>query len=234
MNKTTVTIIVGIVVSLGLLMVGFIAFAFFTFNEVKKESTETVETFSDNEVTEPTETVVIGEPVESAEPVEPVEIEEEVTMDSLPNAEEEAAKWNETATEFIAMYSEYKMDPINIKKDEMNSTDDVATFVHEFKTPLKISVQYTLNNETEEITEMKLVGHEIAGADRSAIFHAMCMFISYVDSEVSTIQAGEYLGTIPFATDINGVYEEEFNGKRFDYILDLNEGTNTLIYRAGE
>jgi inosine/xanthosine triphosphate pyrophosphatase family protein len=224
MNKTAVTIIVGIVVCLGLLMVGFIAFAFFTFNEVKKESTETVETFADNEVTETTETVEM----------EPVEIEEEAKLDSLPNAEEEAAKWNDTATEFIAMYSEYKMDPSNIKKDEMNSTVDVTTFVHEFKTPLKISVQYTLNNETEEITEMKLVGHEIARADRSAIFHAMCMFISYVDSEVSTIQAGEYLGTIPFATDTNGVYEEEFNGKRYDYILDLNEGTNTLIYRVGE
>lgn len=228
MNKTAVTIIVGIVVSLGLLMVGFIAFAFFTFNEVKKESTETVETFADNEVTEPTETV---EPVEPTEQVEPVV---EVTMESLPNAEEEAGKWNGTSTEFIAMYSEYKMDPTNIKKDEMNSTDDVTTFVHEFKTPLKISVQYTLNNETEEITEMKLVGHEIAGADRSAIFHAMCMFISYVDSEVSTIQAGEYLGTIPFATDVNGVYEKEFNGKKYEYILDLDEGTNTLLYRVGE
>ena len=236
MNKTavTVTIIVGIVLSLGLLIVGFIAFAFFTFNEVKKDGTETVEAFSDNEVTEPTETVVIGEPVESAEPVEPVEIEEEVKLDSLPNAEEEAAKWNKTATEFIAMYSEYKMDPTFIKKDEANSTDDVTTFIHEFQTSLKISLIYTVNNETHEITEMKLVGYEIPGADRTAIFHSMSMFISYIDSEVSMTEGGEYLADIPFATDVNGIYEEEFNGKRYDFIMDMNAGTNTLVYRVGE
>jgi len=234
MSKTVVTIIVGIVLSLVLLIGGFIVLAFFSYNQVKQEGTAMVETFAEEEVTDPTETVVIGEPVESAEPVEPVEIVEEVKLDSLPNAEEEAAKWNETATEFIAMYSEFKMDPTFIKKDEMNSTDDVTTFIHKFQTSLKISLIYTVNNWTQEITEMKLVGYEIPGADRTAIFHSMSMFISYIDSEVSMTEGGEYLAAIPFATDVNGIYEEEFNGKRYDFIMDMNEGTNTLLYRVGE
>lgn len=222
MNKTAVTIIFGIVLTLGLLMVGLIPLGFFTFNQVKEDGTEMVETYAENDVTEPTQTV------------EPVEPEKEVTLDSLPNAEAEAAKWNGAATDFIASNSDYIMDPTTIKKDETNSTDDVTTFVHEFQSEVKLSVVFTVNNETEEITEKKLIGYEIPGADRAAIFYAMSLFICYIDSEVSMNEGGEYLGTIPFATDVNGVYEKEFNGKRYDFILDLNEGTNTLVYRVGE
>ena len=231
MNKTAVTIIFGIVLTLGLLMIGFIAWGYSSINQVTEESTEMVETYADDKVTEPTKTV---EPVEPVEPMEPAETGTDLMLDSLPNAEAEAAKWNGAATEFIGRYSEYKMDSANIKKDETNTTDDVTTFIHEFQSEVKLSLVYTVNNENEEITEMALIGYEIPGADRAAIFHAMSIFISYIDSEVSMNEGGEYLGTIPFATNVNGVYEKEFNGKRYDFILDLNEGTNTLVYRVGE
>jgi len=227
MNKTVVTIIVGFVLILVLLIGGFIVLGYFSFNQVKQNGTEMVETFAEDEVTEPTETV------EPAEPTEPVEPEVEETLDSLPNAEAEAAKWNETEPEFIERYTDFKMDASAFKKDEANSTDDVSTFIHEFQNSVKISVVYTVSNETKKITEMKLIGYEMPGADRASIFHAMSIFISYIDSEVSMEQAGQYLGTIPFATDVNGVYEKEFNSKKYEYILDLDEGTNTLLYRVG-
>lgn len=87
MSKTVVTIIVGIVLSLGLLIGGLIALAFFSYNHMKQEGTEMVETFTEDEVNEQTETV------------ETVEPEVEETLDSSPNAE--AAKWNETEPKFI-------------------------------------------------------------------------------------------------------------------------------------
>ena len=222
MTKTVVTIIVGIVLSLGLLIGGFIALGFISYNQVKQEGTEMVETFSEDEVPEPSETV------------EPAEPEVEETLDSLPNAEAEAEKWNETAPEFIAENSSYKMDAATIKKDEMNSTEEVTIFSHDFKTSLKTNLVYIVDNDTQEITEMKLIGYEMPGADRAAIFYAMSIFISYVDGEVTMDQGGEYLGEIPFATNEAGVYEKEFNGKQYEYILDLNKGTNTLLYRVGE
>ncbi|MGB5945010.1 hypothetical protein [Paenisporosarcina sp.] len=75
MSKTVVTIIVGVVLSLGLLIGGFIILGFFSYNQVKQEGTEMVETFAEEEVTEVTETI------------EPAEPEVEETLDSLPNAE---------------------------------------------------------------------------------------------------------------------------------------------------
>lgn len=228
MSKTVVTIIVGVVLSLGLLIGGFIVLGFFSYNQVKQEGTEMVETFAKEEVTEVTETV------EPAEPTEPEEPEVEETLDSLPNAEAEAAKWNATEPTFIETYTDFKMDASTIKKDEANSTDDVSTFIHEFQNSVKLSIVYTVNNETKKITEMKLIGYEMPGADRASIFHAMSIFISYVDSEVTMEEGGEYLGEIPFATNEAGVYEKEFNGKKYDYILDVDEGTNTLVYQVGE
>lgn len=222
MNKTGVAIIVGIILSLGLLIGGFIVFGFLSFNQMKTDSTEMVETFAEDVVTEPTEAIELVEP----------EVEE--TLDSLPNAEAEAAKWNETEPEFIEKYNDFKMDASAIKKDEANSTNDVSTFIHEFQNSVKLSIVYTVSNETKEITEMKLIGYEMPGADRASIFHAMSIFISYVDVEVTMEQGGEYLGEIPFATNEAGVYEEEFNGKKYDYILDIDEGTNTLVYRVGK
>ena len=220
MSKTVVTIIVGVVLSLGLLVGGFIILGFFSYNQVKQEGTEMVETFAaEEEVTEVTETI---------------EPEVEETLDSLPNAEAEAAKWNETAPEFIDRYNDFKMDARTIKKDDANSTDEVSTFIHEFQNSVKLSIVYKVSNDTKKITEMKLVGYEMPGADRASIFHAMSIFISYVDGEVTMEEGGEYLGEIPFATNEAGVYENEFNGKKYDYILDIYEGTNTLLYRVGE
>ena len=219
MSKTVVTIIVSVVLSLGLLIGGFFILAFFSYNQVKQEGTEMVETFAEDEVTET---------------VEPAEPEDEETLDSLPNAEAEAAKWNATEPTFIETYTDFKMDASTIKKDEANSTDDVTTFIHEFQNSVKLSIVYTVSNDTKKITEMKLIGYEMPGADRASIFHAMSLFISYVDGEVTMEEGGEYLGEIPFATNEAGVYEKEFNGKKYDYILDIDEGTNTLVYRVGE
>ena len=219
MSKTVVTIIVSVVLSLGLLIGGFFILAFFSYNQVKQEGTEMVETFAEDEVTET---------------VEPAEPEDEETLDSLPNAEAEAAKWNATEPTFIETYTDFKMDASTIKKDEANSTDDVTTFIHEFQNSVKLSIVYTVSNDTQKITEMKLIGYEMPGADRASIFHAMSLFISYVDGEVTMEEGGEYLGEIPFATNEAGVYEKEFNGKKYDYILDIDEGTNTLVYRVGE
>ena len=59
----------------------------------------------------------------------------------------------------------------------------------------------------------------------------MSLFISYVDGEVTMDEGGEFLGEISFASNEDGKYEKEFNGKKYDYILDLKEGTNTLVHR---
>lgn len=228
MSKTVITLIVGVVLSLGLLIGGFIVLGFFSYNQVKQEGTEMVETFTVDEKSVPSETV------ELEEPTEPVEPEVENTLDSLPNAEAEEAKWNETAPDFIESYTDFKMDASAIKKDEANSTDDVSTFIHEFQNSVKLSIVYTVSNDTKKITEMKLIGYEMPGADRASIFHAMSIFISYVDGEVTMEKGGEYLGEIPFATNEPGVYEKEFNGKKYEYVLDIDEGTNTLVYRVEE
>lgn len=173
-----------------------------------------------------------SEEVEETEEAEKTEEPKSaVTLETLPNAEAEAAKWNEAGRDFIAQYNEYKMDSTNIKKDTVNSNDEVSTFFHDFKTSLKIRIVYTVKNETNEIIEMKLVGHELPNADRNGIFHAMSIFISYVDGEVSQSQAGGYLEEIPFGTNEAGSYKNEFNGKKYEYILNFNDFTNILVYK---
>lgn len=218
MSNKTVTVSVGMLMSLGLLLIGFYVLD-------RKEGT-----------TESTFVPVNGQKEETGkvEQGEPPLTETEVELVSLPNAEEEAAKWNATEPEFIAMYNEYKMNASDIEKDETNSNDDFTIFSYEFPTSLRVSIQFTVDNETEEITDLKLIGYEKAGADRSAIFHAMSLFISYVDSEVNPVQAGDYLGTIPFSTDKDGVYKKEFNGKNYEFTLDLSTGLNMLEYKVSD
>lgn len=213
MSKAVV-IIVGIIMSLGLLLIGFFI-SYDQINEHKKTvvfPTKTVTKIENNAI--------------------PLEIKEE-RLESLPNAEEEAARWNGTATEFIAMYNEFKYNPTDIIKEETKSNDEITTFTHGFKTTVKISLVYTVNNETKEITEMKLICFD-TGPDRAAIFHSMSMFISFVDSDTSITQAGNYLGEIPFSTNEEGLYEVQFNGKSYEFIVDDKEGTNTLVYRIVE
>ena len=207
-------------VNVSLLGIGLLAAGIFVFTQMsEREDKELVEV----------STEIDAEEVDKVEEV--AEPQTATTLESLPNADEEAAKWNGTATDFIAKNSDYKMDAANIKKDEANSTEEISMFSHDFPTPLKTTLIYSVDNETKEITEMKLVGHEIAGADRAAIFYAMSLFISYVDGEVTLDEGGEFLGEIPFASNEDGKYEKEFNGKKYDYILDLKEGTNTLVHR---
>jgi hypothetical protein len=208
-----------------LLGIGLLAAGIFVFTQMsEKDDKELVEVSTEIDAEEVEEVEEVGEP---AEP------QTATALDSLPNADEEAAKWNGTATDFIAKNSEYKMDAANIKKDEANSTEEISMFSHDFPTSLKTTLIYTVDNETKEITEMKLVGHEVAGADRAAIFYAMSIFISYVeDGGVTMDEGGGFLGEIPFASNEDGEYEKEFNGKKYDYILDLKEGTNTIVHRV--
>jgi len=206
--------------------------------EISKESTpceDSEEEKTDNKETNETETVVEeGNVSKESIPVVEKDTETAMQLESLPNAEAEAARWNEVAKDFIARYSEYSYNSSRIHKDEEKSNEEVTIFSHDFKTSLKTSIEYTVNNETKEVTEMRLIGYEQPNADRVAIAHAMSIFISYVDNEVSLTKAGGYLGEIPFATDKEGLYKNEFNGKRYEYVLDLTDGLNMLTYRLGE
>ena len=212
-----VVIIVGIIFSLGLLLIGF----FISYDQIKEqERTVFVSTETQKEVTK----------IEN--PVKPQEIKE-VQLERLPHAEEEAVKWNATAPDFIALYDDFKYDPTYIIKDETQSNDMITTFTHEFKTAVTINLVYTVNNETKEIIEMRLICFD-TGPDSAAIFHAMSMFISYIDSNTSITQAGEYLEGIPFSTNSDGFFEFDFNGKKYDYEVNQEERKNTLIYKMGE
>jgi len=213
MMNRTVKVVVGIMFSVGLLLIGYLLLD----RLMEKEENEELK-----------------EVINIKPPAQLPEIEKDVQLESLPNAEAEAARWNEVAKDFIAMYSEYSYDPSAIHKDEEKSNEEVTIFSHEFKTPLKTSIEYTVDNETKEISEMRLIGYEEHDLDRAGIFHAMSIFISYVDSEISMDQGGNYLGEIPFATNKEGLYEMEFNGKKYDFILDLSDGLNMLVYRINE
>ncbi|WP_342542100.1 hypothetical protein MHH33_14265 [Paenisporosarcina sp. FSL H8-0542] len=212
MKSKAVTIIVGMMMSMGMLFVGFFALD----RVAKKEETVKVQ---GNVPKEDDELPVVEQP----EKVEQLE--------TLPNAENEVAKWNATASEFIERYPEFRFDASRIVKDEMKSNDEVTTFSHEFNTAVKISLVYTVNNETEEIIEMRLICHD-TGPDSAAIFHTMSMFISYVDDEIPTDRAGEFLGDNTFTIRESGIYELELNGKKYEYLSDMDQFIRTLVYRV--
>lgn len=211
--------------------------------EVSKESTpceDSEEEKTDNKETYVTETVVDEGNESNDIPVVEKDTETPSTnvtetavqLKSLPNAEAEAAKWNEVAKDFIARYSEFSYDSSRIHKVEEKSNEEVTIFSHEFKADLKISIEYTVDNKTKEITEMRLVGYELPGVDRHDIYYAMSIFIGYIDGVTSVNQAGNYLAEIPFATNKEGLYENEFNGKRYEYVLDFTDGLNMLTYKT--
>lgn len=197
--------------SLGMLFVGFFALD----RVAKKEETVKVQGKMVQEVNRLTE-------VEDPEIV--------VQLDSLPNAEKEAAKWNAIVPQFIKLYPEFKYDAKRILKDESSSNNEITTFSHEFNTAVKINLVYTVNNGTSEITEMRLICHD-TGPDSAAIFHAMSMFINYVDQEVSIERAGEFLAENPYTLKESGVYEYALNGMKFEYELDREQAIHTIIYR---
>jgi len=217
-QSKVVTVTIGMMFSLGLLLMGFYAL-----DRVNKKE----------------ELLMVQGKMQSVLPDEEQSTElakqdKAVLMDGLPNATKEAERWNETATDFIAMYSEFKMETNRIKLDEAKPSEGVTTFFHEFETSLNIRLMWTVDDETQEITEMKVVGYEMAGADRAAIFHAMSMFIGYVDREVTMEQAGTYLGEIPFSSSEEAVREIVINGKSYEYVLDLADGKNMLVYKVSE
>ena len=160
--------------------------------------------------------------------------ETDVQLESLPNAEAEATRWNKAAKNLIINDNEFIYVPSRILIDKEKSNEEVTIFSHEFKADLKISIEYTVDNETKEITEMRLVGYELPGVDRHDILYAMSVFIGYIDGITSLNQAVSYLAEIPFATNKEGLYENEFNGKRYEFVLDLTDGLNMLTYRLGE
>ena len=208
MKSKAVTIIVGILMSMSMLFVGF-----FALDRVAKKE-ETVKVQGN----------LINESPEVEQPEKPVQLE------SLPGAEKEATKWNTTVPDFIERYPEFGMNASRILKDESNSNDDVTTFVYAFNTKVKISLVYTVNNDSEEITEMRLICHD-TGPDSAAIFHTMSMFISYVDAEIPVDSAGEFLGEYVYKNQASGEYEYELNGKKYEYVLDRKQFIHTLTYR---
>ena len=218
MQSKVVTVTIGMMFSLGLLLMGFYAL-----DRVNKKE----ELLMVQGKMQP----VLPQDEQSKEFPEQ---DTAMAMESLPNATKEAERWNETATDFIAMYSEFKMETNRIKLDEAKPSEGVTTFFHEFETSLNIRLMWTVDDETQEITEMKVVGYEMAGADRAAIFHAMSMFIGYVDREVTMEQAGTYLGEIPFSSSEEAVREIVINGKSYEYVLDLADGKNMLVYKVSE
>lgn len=167
---------------------------------------------------------LINESPEVEQPEKPVQLE------SLPGAEKEATKWNATLPDFIERYPEFGMNASQILKDESNSNDDVTTFVYAFNTKVKISLVYTVNNDSEEITEMRLICHD-TGPDSAAIFHTMSMFISYVDDEIPVDSAGEFLGEYVYKNQASGEYEYELNGKKYEYVLNREQFIHTLMFR---
>jgi hypothetical protein len=157
--------------------------------------------------------------------------EKPVQLESLPGAENEAAKWNATVPDFIERYPEFGMNASRILKNESNSNDEITTFLHDFNTAVKITLVYTVNNETNEITEMSLICHD-TGPDSAAIFHTMSMFISYVDDEIPVDSAGEFLGEYVYQDQASGEYEYELNGKKYEYVLDREQFIHTLSFRV--
>lgn len=216
MMNRAVKISVGIMLSIGLLLSGY-----FLLNQInEKEDNQDV-----------TEVSKLDNTVNSTD----IE-EEKLELDHLPNAEEEIERWNEAAKEFTTASgpsTEYNMNLDYIQKNDEKSNDEVTVFSHDFDTSLETSIEYSVNNETKEIIKMRLIGYEKPNADRAAIFYTMSIFISYVDQQVNLNQAENFLGEIPFATNEEGLYEVEFNGKRYDYVLDL-DGLNMLVYRVNE
>lgn len=206
----------GILLSIGILLLGY---------------------FLLNQITDKDENHDVTDVSKVDDKVTPDIEEKKMELDYLPNAEVEVERWNEAAKEFTTASgpsTEYNMNLDAIQKKIEKSNDEVTVLSHEFETSLETSIEYSVNNETEEITEMRIVGYEKPNADRAAIFYAMSIFISYVDQEVNLNQAENFLGDIPFATNEEGLYEVEFNGKRYDYVLDFSDGLNMLVYRLTE
>lgn len=158
---------------------------------------------------------------------------EDNQLESLPNLETEVSKWNNHVQGQLEREG-FTMISSNVEKDESKSNDEITVFSHVFKSSLDTRLEISVDNVSGEIIEKRLIGYEVSGSDRSAIFHAMSIFVSYVDDEVSLEQAGNYLGTIPFSTNEEGLHEVEFNGKRYDYVLDFSEGLNMLVYLLNE
>jgi len=208
---------IGIILSIGILLLGYVLLNQLNDKENKENLTEVSKV--DNTVSSP-------------------EVEEEkLELNLLPNAEKEVERWNEAEKEFTTASgpsTEYNMNLENIQINAEKSNDKVTVFSHDFDTSLETSIEYSVDNGTKEITEMRLVGYEKPNADRAAIFTAMSIFISYVDQEVNLTQAENFLGEIPFATNEEGLYEVEYNGKSYEYVLDFSDGLNMLVYRYNE
>jgi len=203
---------IGFVLSIGLLLFGF-----FAIDQKEKETQRALKIETVTEVTKIKS--VVAQPNAGK-------------MERLPNAEAEASKWNNIVRGQFITKNRFLMKPEDIKKDESRSDQNESTFYHIIDQSFNISVIYVVDNQSGEITQMRLEGYEKDGVDKSAIFYAMSAFVSYVDSEIPLLQAGEYVVGIPFETDKEGIHVVNFKGKKFDFVLDLTSGLNMMVYEV--
>ncbi|WP_019415549.1 hypothetical protein [Paenisporosarcina sp. TG20] len=219
MNRASI-IIVGIIFSIGLLLIGFISL------EIIKGKEENFD---------------FPLPVKELNKIEnsvktPSGIEKDVDIEIFTNAKKEASRWNQTVRNQFGTKGRYEIDLDNIAKDETKSDGYVTTFYYVIENSLDIRIVYIVDNVTKNVIEMRLVGYEEAGVNRGAIFQAMSVFISYVDnyleSNMPLPQTGGQLIETSFGTDLEGVnkVEVEFSGKKYYFVLDVSNGMNMLVY----
>ena len=206
---------IGFVLTIGLLLFGFFA--------IDQKEKEAALALGPKTVTEVTKIKSVTAQPHSVN---------DIYLKTLPNAEAQVSKWNNIVRGQFITKNRFVMNTEDIKKDMARSNQHQSTFYHIIDHSVDISMIYVVDNLTKEITEMRLEGYEQDGADRSAIFYAMSAFVSYVDSEIPLLQAGEYVGAIPFTTEKEGLHKVEFNGKRFDFMLDLTSGLNMMVYEV--
>jgi hypothetical protein len=225
---------IGIILSVGLIIILF--FVLNNNHEKDKELDETlVSDIKDNNKLEDLNIEdkeklkeEIKEDVEDVTVVKPDIKDEELVQ--LPNLENEVSKWNIVFKELMVNDNQYLMTADKVEKIDSKSTKTTSLFVHVFDSKLPVQLHYYVDNTSKEITEMRIVGHELAGADRNGIFHFMSGFVSYVDSEVSIDEAAEHI-SVTFSTDVEGMRKTKINDKNYEYVLDFSDGLNMLVYK---
>lgn len=219
MNRTTI-IIVGIIFSIGILLIGFISL------EIIKGKDESLDI--------PLEATDLTKVENSVKPPSVIEID--VKLENFPHAKREAFRWNQAVKDQFGTKGGYEVDFYNIAIDETKSDGNITTFYYVIENSLDIRMVYIVDNKTKNVIEMRLVGYEQAGVNRGAIFQAMSVFISYVDryleSNKSLPQTSGELIETSFRTDLEGVnkVEVEYSGKKYYFVLDVSNGMNMLVY----
>lgn len=176
---------------------------------------------------ENTEKVEEVEEVEKVEDVDKNEVSK--TLDTLPSVKQEVAKWNDIAK--LTEDKRYFMHEDSVKKDTKKSNENVTVFSHSFNTSLGESIEYFVDNKTNKITELRLLGYERSDADRTSIYHIMTIFLTYIDGgKLGINEYGEFLAPT-FAGAEEGVHSIDVNGKKYEFTVDFSDGLNMLKYK---